>query len=233
MASGLKEGIRLLRDGDADGAAEIFSKLLRSQPGDGQAHLWLGNARLLAGDLSGAVASFRSTVEHGDAELQSEARRQISAVRYQRLLNLLVVRPKLRFLLIAGGVGALVAFALRHSGHPAPAGYVYAVSVYGLIPLSFAWLIFIISFIVTDFAGRSDSTGRSVKMLLVAVGLVTVGANALLMAMPQLWRAAETTLAKLAWIVPAAALDLFCLSLGASWLLKRYGRKLTDGDEET
>ena len=221
MTRKLQKGIDLLREGDLEGATAVFEDLLAADPEMAEAYLWLGNVHLVEGDLEKAAKGFRNAHANAVGPLKTEAARQLNVVRYQQLLNVLVVKPPLRLLMIIGAVAYALAYIFLRLGITAVVGIFLHVGQ-GFLVFFFAWLIFVVAFYLTDRMMREDQPNPWPRRVILGVAIATIPANlvAFLAGLHGSWR--------LALIVLAAAFNVFSLSVGASMLLYRLGHKLSN-----
>ena len=221
MDNQLQKGIQLLQEGDLDAAQEIFEKSLERKPNDAASHLWLGNCFVLQGELGKARTEFRAVMKHGGEELQAEARRQLYSLWYNRLVYHLILQPPLRYLLLLAVTGYVASLALLpFPQHKDTAEYIFVASIWIVLPLFFAWITFIVTYFVGSIAFAPDSSGPGVKSARLAIalaGIFVIPANLFI------------NMAVGVKIL-AVFLDVFLLSLMASQLISRLGKKLA-GEE--
>lgn len=223
MAITLQEGIRLLQEGDLDAAQEQFLGILEAQPTDAPAWLWLANCHVLQGHLRVARRAFRKVIEHGDEEMREEARRQLRSLWYNRFVYHLILNPPLRVILLAAVVGYMISLGLlQASPWKRAAEIVGLISIWVLLPIFFAWCIFIFAYFVGNIAfapgaKMSDGGVKSARLAIALAGIFVIPANLFVRV-------------GLGVQVLAVFLDVFLLSLLFSQVINSIGRRMA-GEE--
>lgn len=219
----LKQGIRCLQEGDLEAAQGIFDALIQEHPTDGSAYLWQGNCYVLIGDLKKARQAFRAVLKHGDEELRQEAQRQLRSLWYNRFVYHLILQPPLRYLLLLALLGYVVSLGLAQlPGAKQIAQTVGWISIWGVLPFFFVWVIFIFAYFVGNIAfapGAQDGDVgvRSARLAIALAGIFVIPANIFMSV-------------GIGVRILAVFLDIFLLSLMLSQVINRLGRRLA-GEE--
>lgn len=223
MAQTLQNGINLVRQGDLEGAEKVFLSLLEAHPEDSSARMWLGECYVLVGDLGKAQTAFRMLVSCEDASVREEAKKQLRALRFNRVLHFLVVNPPLRWLLLFSVIGYGVSWGLRAASIQKSAAWVELISVWGLLSLFFFWALFIITYFLGNLAfspETKDSKGaKSARLAFILAAIFVVPANVLI---------------GYGWAVKFLAifLDAFVLSFICSRAFSLLGQRILAHDDE-
>lgn len=215
----IQDGIALFKKGDLDGATKIFQGLIDRNQDDASAHLWMGNCHVLDNSLDAARESFQRVLSCGDEALRAEAQRQIRSISFTSLLQRVLLEPPLRYLLIAALFfygGSYFLFQFPKLQRAALVGQIISVGV--LLPVFFAWALFIITYFVTNMAFHPTKKGFGVQIsrLFVGAGLVAFVPIAFL----------AFTQRTYLWIGLSVFFGLFAVSLLVSRVLQSIGRGL-------
>ncbi|HAA53889.1 MAG TPA: hypothetical protein DCE42_04000 [Myxococcales bacterium] len=220
MADMLQEGISLLKTGNLEEARAVFDRLIGKEPKNAPAHLWLGKCLALEGDLDKARKEFRSAAEHGDDIVRETAKLQLRTIMYNGFLKHLILAPPLRYVLFAAGIGYGMALILVSMGFEEISRWFGQVSIYGLLPLFFVWVFFIIAYVMGHLAFDQESKGRLVhfsRSFIGLAGVLVIPANLLIRFGP--------------WVkILAIFLDVFLVSLFLSRVFNWVGQMMTGED---
>ncbi len=218
MSKKLEDGISLVQNGAIEQGMTIFKKVLKKDPQNASAHLWLGKCHLLDGERDSARESFKAAIRYGDESIKKEARFQLRAMLFNRALNLLIFDAPLRFLLIASVIVYLFSYLLEtFSVSKAVYIFVREFSIYGILSLFFVWAFFIIAYLLGQLAFDRRLKGKVViivRVIIAVAGILVIPVNLLISYGPWL-------------IVLASILDVFLFSLFLGRIFDWIGRKMT------
>jgi tetratricopeptide (TPR) repeat protein len=216
----LQEGIAFFQQGDFEEAVQIFTEILKKNPKEAAAYLWMGNCSVLVGNLKIATEHFRKAFEFGNPEMKAEARRQLRTLQFNRLLQFLVFRPPMLWLLLIGVIGYGTSQTLAVMQWTKTATWIHHIAVYGVIPLFFFWASFIPAFFVGNLAFSPQSQGkprRTARAVLILCAVLLIPAHLL----------ASRAIGVL---VLSIAIDFFLLSTLLGRILIWTGERIT-GEE--
>ncbi len=176
----LQKGIELLQGGDIEGAKEIFRSILEETPQHSAAHLWMGNCAVLQGQLNTARKHFRQALQGDDPSLSQEAKRQLKSLWFNQIVQFLLLKPPLLYLLTAAVAGYVISMGLRLTGYEKASHYAEFLAIKVILPFFFIWAIFIISSFIGHLAftpTSPPSAKKSARLAIALAALAVIPAN--------------------------------------------------------
>ena len=212
----LQDGISLLQKGDIERAKEIFSSLLESDPQDSAAHIWMGNCAVLQGQLNVARQHFRNALKGGDPSMSREARRQLNSLWFNQIVQFILLKPPLLYILTAAVAGYVFSMGLRLTGYEKASQYAEFISIKVILPFFFIWAIFIISSFIGHLAFTSSSppsARKSARLAIILAAIAVIPAN--------IFQTYGTNIQIL-----AIGTNIFLLSIAIERLINWIGKKI-------